>query len=317
MKKITISVPCFNEVNNARPMAETLIRIMDGMTNYTYEIIFTDNASEDGTQDVLRELAKEYQNVKVIINNRNYGMDGRSGRNTSKMASGDALIYIPCDFQEPPELIPEFIKYWEEGYKAVCGQKCGSKEGKIKFALRSLFYKIIDIFSDVSQYRNMSGITLTDREIMELILQIDMDVPLRFHLADMGYEVKLIPYVQQKRRSGKSTYNAWRYLTFAINAMVNTSTTPLRIATVTGVCMSAVSFLIGVIYLVLKLVAWNRFQAGTTPVLIGMFFLGAVQILFMGIVGEYVGLISRKVSKRPEAIVREFLNFDVDECEAE
>lgn len=309
MKMISVVVPCYNEEGNVKMMAEALTQIMSSL-DYEYEIVFTDNCSTDGTGRILRELARNDKRIKVLFNNRNYGTDGRSARNTRKYVSGDAIIGIACDFQEPPELIPEFIKNWEEGYKVVCGQKTGSKEGKLKFFLRCTFYKIIQTFSDIPQYENMSGITLIDREVLKEFMKTDYDMKLRFALADMGYDIKIIQYEQRKRKSGKSSYNIWRYLTFAISSMISTSTAPLRIMTVLGVCMSLFSFILGVIYLVLKLVLWNWFSAGVAPILIGMLFLGSIQLLFMGVLGEYVGVILHKVSKQPDVILSEKLNFD-------
>lgn len=312
MKKISVQVPCFNEAGNVRAMAETLTGIMQELP-YDYEIIFTDNCSTDGTKEILRELAKENRHIKVLMNNRNYGTDGRSGRNTMKYVSGDVTVCLACDFQEPPELIPEFIHYWECGYKVVCGQKTGSREGWLKYRCRSLFYKIIQGLSDIPQYEHLSGITLFDRDVINEYSKADYDLQFRFALADMGYETKIIQYEQQKRKSGTSSYNVWRSLTFAINSMIATSAAPLRMMTVFGIAMSAVSFVIGIVYLILKLVNWHNFQAGTAPVLIGMFFLGALQLFFIGILGEYIGVILRKVSKKPDVIVSERINFDDEE----
>lgn len=310
-KRISINVPCYNEEDNVKPMAETLTRIMQSL-DYDYEIIFRDNCSTDATKERLRELAAADKHIKVIMHNRNYGSGGRGRRMRLGYCNGDAIIHIACDFQEPPELIPEFIRYWEQGYKVVAGQKTGSKEGRGKYFLRHVYYKIMSTFSEVPQYDHMSGILLYDREVMEEILKIDEDIVLRNALADMGYEVKLIQYVQEKRRSGKSSYNVWRYLNFALNSLVNTSTAPLRLMTVVGFCMSVVSFLLGVFYLIMKLTVWYRFSAGMAPVLIGMLFLGSVQLLFMGVLGEYIGAILRKVSRQPDVIVSEKLNLDED-----
>ena len=309
MKKISISVPCYNEVGNVREMAQTLTRIMQKLP-YEYEIVFTDNCSKDGTAEILRELAQDDRHIKVLFNNRNYGMDGRSARNTSQYLSGDAIISIPCDFQEPPELLPQFIQYWEQGYLVVCGQKTGSKEGWLRYGLRSFFYKVIKLLSDVPQYEHISGIVLFDRTVMRECAKADHDIDFRFLLADMGYPVKLIQYEQRVRKSGRSSYNVWRYLTFAINSMVATSSAPLRILTVVGVGMSGISFFIGLAYLISKLLHWNSFQMGTAPILIGMFFLGSLQLLFMGILGEYIGVILRKVTKRPDVILSGSLNVD-------
>ena len=310
-KMISVLVPCYNEVGNVRSMAETLTEIM-GRLPYEYEIIFTDNGSTDGTRDILREIASADKHIKVLMNSRNYGTDGRSGRNTFSYISGDVAVGIACDFQEPPELIPEFVRYWEQGYKVVCGQKTSSKEGKIKYACRHLFYRIIQTFSETPQYEHISGITLIDREVLNKYLKTDYDIAFRYALADMGYEVKLIQYEQQARRSGKSSYNIWRYLTFAINSMVGTSNAPLRLMTVTGFILSVVSMIIGVVYLILKLFFWHRFQAGTAPILIGMFFLGSVQLFFLGVLGEYIGVILRKVTKMPDVILSETINIDDD-----
>lgn len=313
-KKISVVVPCYNEEDNVKPMADKLTEIMQGL-DYDYEIIFTDNCSKDATRQHLRELAAADSHIKVLMNNRNYGAGGRSGHNTGKYCSGDIYIHIACDFQEPPELIPEFVKYWEEGYKVVAGQKIASEEGKVKYFLRSLFYRIINLFSDIPQYAHMSGLLLVDREVLDEWIKTDDDIILRNAIADMGYQVKLIQYVQKKRRSGKSSYNVWRYLTFALNSMINTSTTPLRLMTILGFAMSIISFIIGVVYLIMKLTMWYYFPTGSAPTLIGMLFLGSVQLLFMGILGEYIGVILRKVSNQPGVIVGEKLNFEEETSE--
>ena len=307
-KKISIFVPCYNEEKNVKLMAEAISRVMQPL-DYEYEIVFRDNCSTDATRQHLRELAAQDFHIKVLLNNRNYGTEGR-GRKLMGYCSGDAVIEIACDFQEPPELLPEFISAWEQGYKVVGGQKTASKEGKFIYALRHLYYKIMGAFSDVPQYAHMSGILLLDREVIKEILKIDEDIVTRNAIADMGYEVKLIQYVQEKRRSGKSSYNVWRYLSFALNSLVNTSTMPLRLMTVAGFIMSLISFILGVIYMIMKFTVWYRFPAGIAPILIGMLFLGSVQLLFMGVLGEYIGVVLRKVSKQPEVILSEKLNFD-------
>lgn len=308
-KKISIFVPCYNEEHNVKPMAETLGRIMQSL-DYEYEIVFRDNCSTDATKKHLRELAAEDKRIKVLINNRNYGTSGRGQHLVFEHCSGDVLIIIACDFQEPPELIPEFISAWEQGYKVVGGQKTASKEGKFIYALRHLYYKIINGFSDIPQYAHMSGILLLDREVVNEILKADEDIKPRNAIADMGYEVKLIQYVQEKRRSGKSSFNVWRYLSFALSSLINTSTKPLRIMTVTGFLMSLSSFVLAIFYLVMKFTIWYRFPAGIAPILIGMLFLGSIQLLFMGVLGEYIGVILRKVSKQPDVILQEKINFD-------
>lgn len=311
MKKIiSVLVPCFNEENNIEPMAEAIteqMRRYEGI--YDYEIVFRDNDSTDKSLEVLRKLASRDKHIKVIVNARNYGIGGAKNTFIGRI-SGDAVITIPCDFQEPPELIPEFIQYWEQGYEAVCGQKTSSKEGRFKYGLRQLFYSIIDLFSEIPQYRNMSGIILLSRRLWDLKVKYNVKMPIRYFLADIGCDVKLVQYEQQKRRSGKSSYNVWRYLSFAIDSMITTSRAPLRVATVMGFIMSVVTFIIGMVYLVYKIVFWQRFSAGTAPILIGLFFLGSILLLFIGIVGEYVGAVLQKVTESNPPIVKELINFD-------
>lgn len=311
-KKISVIVPCYNEGINVKNMGEKLVEILNE-TGYDYEILFVDNCSTDESQNYLRELAHKYKRIKVLFNNRNYGVGGRKGRECYANAKGDAVISIACDFQEPPEYIPEFISWWEKGYKVVCAQKIGSKEGAFKYGLRQLFYKIINNFSETPQYANISGITLISREVLDEYLKTDIDIDFRFAIADMGYEIKMIPYEQQKRASGHSKYNLWRYLSFAINSMVNTSTTPLRLMTVTGFLLSMVSFVIGSAYLIMKLIWWNRFPVGIAPALIALFFIGSVQLFCMGVIGEYIGVVLRKVTRQPDLIIRERLNFEENE----
>ncbi len=309
MKMISILVPCYNEEDNIASMADSLLKIMgqyDG--KYDYEIIFRDNSSKDKSLEIMKGLASDNKKIKIIANSRNYGINPLKNSFMGRV-KGDVVITIPCDFQEPPELIPEFIKWWEAGYEAVCGQKTSSKEGKFKYMLRQVYYNIIDRFSEIPQYRNMSGITLLSKRLYELFEQY-CDVPLRYFLADIGCEIKLVSYEQQQRKSGKSSYNIWRYLSFAVYSLTSVSTTPLRLASITGFIMSFFSFLAGLVYLIFKLIWWDRFTAGTAPMLIGIFFLGSIQMFFIGVVGEYVGITLRKVSKSSPPLVKELINFD-------
>ena len=309
MKKISICVPCYNEEANVRAMAMAIVREMEKLPQYDYEVIFVDNNSEDNTQKILREVAEHNKKIKVIFNNRNYG-PMRSPRNALRHATGDAIIGLACDFQDPPEMITTFIKHWEDGYLVVCGQKKGSKEGKIKYCLRTIYYKIIATFSDIPQYEHISGINLNDRKVLDQLLAADDTIAFRYLIAELGYTVKLVPYTQEKRKGGKSSYNVGRYFSFALSSLVATSTVPLRIAIVFGGITSSISFFIGIIYLAYKLIYFQRFSAGMAPLLIGMFFLGSIQILFIGLLGEYIGAIFKKLTKVPPVIEKELINFD-------
>ena len=309
MTKVTIIVPCYNEEDNVKPMAGMLSMVMSKLSQYDYEIVFRDNGSQDLTAKRLKEVAKDNKHIKAIINSRNYGVFPE--KNTFKgHVSGDVIISIACDFQEPPELIPEFLSWYEKGCEIVAGQKTSSKEGKIKYGLRQIYYKIIDLFSDCPRIPNMSGIFLASRRVMETYWSGYKYQTMDHFIADMGLDVKLIQYEQQKRKSGKSSYNIWRYLSFSITSLVQTSTVPLRIATVAGLILAIFSFIVGIVYLVMKIIWWDMFSAGMTPVLIGLFFLGSIQLLFIGLVGEYVGQILKiSLPDNPPAI-RELINYE-------
>lgn len=317
MKKISIVTPCYNEEGNVYNMFKSIQKVFEKIPEYEYEHIFIDNCSLDRTPEILREIAKEDNRVKVILNVRNFG-PGRSGGYALLQATGDAVIGLACDFQEPPELIPDFIKKWEEGYKVVFGQKNESEESKIMFAIRTLYYKIIKKTSEAKQLENVTGFGLYDKEVIKMMRWIDDPNPyFRGTIAELGYEVGLIQYIQPKRRAGKSSYNIFSYIDTAINGMINSSQIPLRIASYFGVIMSGISFLVGLIYFVLKLIYWNSFHMGVAPLIIGLFFLGAVQIAFIGVLGEYIGAILMRVTRRPLVVEKERINFENSNIERE
>lgn len=309
MKTISFILPCYNEEGNVGLMYEKLTEIMKIYEGkYDYEIIFRDNCSTDRTLDILREIAKNDSHLKVIVNARNYGRDVFKNSFKGRI-SGDIVISLPSDLQEPPELIPEFIKWYEKGYEVVLGQKIGSEEGKLKYGMRQIYYKIIDLFSDIPTYRNISGIILTSRRIRELSWNTDAYFDFRYFISDLGCEVKFIEYKQRKRHSGKSTYDLWNLLNFSINSLIASSYKPLRLATIFGSTCSVISFCIGLFYLIVKLVHWERFSMGMAPVLIGMFFLGSIQLFFIGILGEYIASMSKKIKQHEPPVIKELINF--------
>ncbi len=310
-KKISICICCYNEEGNVYDMYQAVSKELQKLQKrYDYEILFADNASQDHTRTILRQMAQEDTHVKVILNTRNFGTI-RSFWNCFFHAQGDAVLALPCDFQVPPESIPDWIRYWEEGNLLVCGQKIKSKENPLKFFLRKVYYNTIQLMSDIPQYYGLVGLTLVDRKLVEQMRQAcEPDVDFRHLVAELGYQIKLVPYEQQNRREGKSSYNLSRYFDFAVTSLVNTSWMPLRVATVAGTAAAGVCFLLGVVYLVYKLVHWYSFDAGMAPLLIGMFFIGSVQLLFIGIVGEYVGAVLRRVKKSPFVVEEETLNFE-------
>lgn len=310
MKHISIMTPCYNEEGNIHNIYQAVKEQFDKLPQYTYEHIFIDNYSTDCSREILRALAQKDKNVKVILNARNFGPN-RSGSYGMLQGTGDALICIVCDLQDPPEMIPTFLQKWEEGYKVVLGQKTKSKENPLMFQVRKLYYSIMEYFSESEHLTNVTGYGLFDKEVLEMIRWMDDPDPyIRGLVTQLGYKWCLVEYTQQERTSGKSSYNFERYFDFAITGLTHVSKKPLRIVTMTGFVMSAFSFLIAIIYLIMKLVRWDSFQMGTAPILIGMFLLGAVQLTFMGVIGEYVGAILTKVTKRPMVVEEERINFE-------
>lgn len=315
MKKISLFTPCYNEEGNVRNIYEAVTKVMETMPQYDYEYIFIDNCSQDKTPEILKEIAEKDKHVKVIFNLKNFG-PGRSGYYGFLQTTGDVSICMACDLQDPPELIPEFIKRWEQGYKVVWGQKEGSEESKFMYFIRGLYYKIIKLFSDEIQIEQVTGFGLYDREVMDLIRSVEEPDPiLRNLIMDFGYEISLIQYKQPKRKAGKSSYNFIKYFSTALNSLVSTSSGFLRIATLSGFFISGISFLIGLYYLIMKLIFWDSFVMGTAPIMIGLFFLGSVQLFFIGIIGEYIGVVLKRLTKRPLVVEKERLNFDKNDEE--
>lgn len=310
MKHISVMTPCYNEEGNIRNIYNAVKEQFDKMPQYTYEHIFIDNYSTDNSRKILRELAAEDSNVKVILNARNFGPN-RSGSYGMLQGTGDALICIVCDLQDPPEMIPTFLQKWEEGYKVVLGQKTKSKENPLMFQVRKLYYKIMERLSETEHLTNVTGYGLFDKEVLDMIKWMDDPDPyIRGLVTQLGYKWCLVEYTQQERTSGKSSYNFNRYFDFAITGLTHVSKKPLRIVTLVGLIMSAISFVIAIIYLVFKLVHWYEFDMGTAPILIGIFLLGSVQLACLGVIGEYIGAILTKVTKRPMVVEEERINFD-------
>lgn len=310
MKHISVMTPCYNEEGNIRNIYNAVKEQFDKMPQYTYEHIFIDNYSTDNSRKILRELAAEDSNIKVILNARNFGPN-RSGSYGMLQGTGDALICIVCDLQDPPEMIPTFLQKWEEGYKVVLGQKTKSKENPLMFQVRKLYYKIMEKLSETEHLTNVTGYGLFDKEVLDMIKWMDDPDPyIRGLVTQLGYKWCLVEYTQQERTSGKSSYNFNRYFDFAITGLTHVSKKPLRIVTLVGLIMSAISFVIAFIYLVFKLVHWYEFDMGTAPILIGVFLLGSVQLACLGVIGEYIGAILTKVTKRPMVVEEERINFD-------
>jgi polyisoprenyl-phosphate glycosyltransferase len=309
-KFVSVLTPCFNEEENVRPLYEQVKAVFAGLGQYTYEHIFIDNASTDRTVAILKEIAREDPNVKIIVNARNFGHI-RSPYHALLQANGDAVIGLAADFQDPPTLIPEFLRRWEEGYKVVLGVKASSKETAVMYALRTAYYNLVKRLADVELTQHVTGFGLFDRQVVEVLRKIDDPYPyFRGLIADIGFPSYKIAYQQPQRVRGITKNNFYTLYDLAMLGITNHSKVPLRLATVAGFGMSALSLLAAFGYLVAKLVFWDWLSVGVAPMLIGMFFFSSVQLFFMGIIGEYIGAIHTQVQKRPLVIESERINFE-------
>lgn len=310
-------IPCYNEEENARPIYEAVRNeLQKSCPQYNYEILFIDNKSKDGTREIIRQICAEDSNVKAIFNARNFGQFN-SPYYGMIHTTGDCTITICADFQDPVELIPRFVAEWEKGYKVVIGRKTSSKENGFIYFLRGCYYKIIKKMSSVEQIEHFTGFGLYDRSFLDVLRRLDDPTPfIRGIVAELGPERKEIEYTQPQRRAGKTHNNWYSLYDAAMLSFTSYTKVGLRIATFAGFLVSAASFLIALYYLVMKLVYWDRFMAGNIPILIGVFFLGGVQMFFIGLLGEYIMSINARVMHRPLVVEEERLNFENDEYDS-
>jgi glycosyltransferase involved in cell wall biosynthesis len=310
MKLISIVTPCYNEEENVEETYRRVKEVFAALGRYRYEHIFIDNASRDNTQAILRRLASEDKNVKVIINSRNFGHI-RSPYYGMLQAHGDAVIPFVADLQEPPQLIAEFLDKWEAGSKIVMGVKIRSSESPLMFGLRKLYYRIVKRLSEIELTNNFYGFGLYDRSVIEILRKIDDPYPyFRGLVAEIGLNPVKIEYHQPRRERGITKNNFYILYDMAMLGITSHSKVPLRLATFAGFCLGALSLLVAVGYFAYKIVFWNSFQVGMAPLVIGIFFFSAVQLFFTGILGEYIGAIHTQVLRRPLVTEKERINFD-------
>jgi glycosyltransferase involved in cell wall biosynthesis len=308
-KLISIVTPCYNEEGNVEELHRRIVVQMEAFPQYDFEHIYVDNASTDETVAAIRRLAGADASVKAIVNNRNFGII-RSSNHGLLQARGDAIINMASDMQEPPELIGDFIRKWEQGYKVVVGVKPNSHETAPMFALRRLYYSTIGRIADVTLIPHYTGFGLYDREVIEGLRRIDDPYPyFRGLIADMGFAHAEVPYVQPLRKRGITKSNFYALYDMAMLGITSHSKVPLRLATMAGFGLSAISLLIALGYLVLKLTQWEQMSFGLAPILIGFFFFASVQLFFIGLLGEYILQIHTQVQKRPLVMERERINF--------
>ena len=311
MKTISIVVPCYNEEENVVPMSEAIVSLFETeLTKYDYELLFIDNNSTDSTRSLLREICAKNSHIKAIFNAKNFGQFNSPYYGMCQ-TTGDCTIGMCCDFQDPVELIPQFIQEWEKGYKIVCAIKTTSKENKIMRFLRTCYYKVIRKMSDVDQIEHFTGTGLYDKSFIEVLKKLDDPTPfLRGIVAELGYKRKDIPYEQQKRRAGKTHNNWFTLYDAAMLSFTSYTKVGLRIATIIGFVMAVVCIVIALIYLVLKLIYWDWFIAGMAPVLLSVLGLGSLQLFFIGFMGEYILSINKRIMNRPLVIEEERINFE-------
>lgn len=310
MKTISIVVPCYNEEENVEAMYQAIAGVFAReLKQYRYEIIFIDNDSADRTRELIRSLCAKDTGVKGILNAKNFGQFN-SPYYAMLQSEGDCTILMAADFQDPVDMIPRYVKEWEDGYKIVIGIKKSSKESRIMYWLRSCYYKMIKKLSDVEQIEHFTGFGLYDKTFIHVLRQLDDPTPfLRGIVAELGFRRKEIPYEQPKRRAGKTSNDFFKLYDAAMLSITSYTKVGLRVATIFGSICSFASMMVALIYLILKLVYWDRFPAGMAPLLIGMCFLGSVQIFFIGLVGEYILSINARIMKRPLVIEEERINF--------
>jgi polyisoprenyl-phosphate glycosyltransferase len=308
--KITVLTPCYNEGENVQALYERVRDVFRRLDGYVYEHVFIDNASVDDTVSKLRSIAARDPSVKVIVNTRNFG-HVRSPYHALLQCRGDAVIGMAADLQDPPELIPEFLQKWREGYKVVLGVKAASEESRLMFAVRRLGYRVIDRLSEVTQVRNSTGFGLYDQAFIAVLRRLPDPYPyFRGIVAELGFRYATIPYRQPKRTGGITKNNWYMLYDLGIQGVVNHSKIPLRVATILGFFSSVVTLLAAFVYFVMKMLFWYNLPIGIAPLIIGLFCAASVQLFFLGILGEYVGSIYTQVRNRPLVIEQERINFD-------
>ena len=311
MKKISIITPCYNEEGNVEELYKQVKAQFDKLKDrYTYEHVFIDNASKDRTVEILKGIAAKDKNVKIIVNASNYGHI-RSPFHGMKQCYGDAVMLMVADLQDPPELIPEFLEKWEEGHHVVVGVKNKSKENPIMYGIRKLFYTLVRRMSETPMIDNFTGFGLYDKAFMDVLRATDDPYPyLRGFVAEFGGDIATVYYTQPKCEHGKTSNNFYKLYDMAMLGFVNHSKVPLRLAVFIGFATAMLSLLVALFYFIYKLCYWDSFQLGNAPLVIGVFFFSAVQLIFIGVLGEYIGAIHTQVRKRPLVMEKERVNFD-------
>jgi glycosyltransferase involved in cell wall biosynthesis len=312
MKTISIVTGCYNEEDNVEELYNRVRTVMAGIGGYRYEHIFIDNCSEDRTVEILKGIAAVDTNVKVIVNARNFGHI-RSPIHAVHQATGDAVIGIVADLQDPPEMIVDLIREWEKGYFMVLAIKNASEENRLMFWIRTKYYRLVNKLSSIETFENFTGFGLFDRRVIDVVKTFDDPYPyFRGMIAEIGLPHTTIPFTQPRRKRGITKNNFYTLYDMAMLGITNLSKVPLRLVTLSGFACAAACILVALGYFVYKLLYWNRFSVGIAPLVIGIFFFSSVQLISVGILGEYIGSIHTHVQKRPLVVERERVNFEYE-----
>lgn len=310
-KVISISTSCYNEVENIPLFYKRTKAVLAQFPEYDYEFVVADNLSTDGTRDVLREIAASDKKFKVILNANNFGHI-RSPYNALLNSSGDVVMFLCSDLQEPPELLVEFMKKYHEGYQVVCGVRSGTRASFLVEGLRKSYYWLLKKVSPGQNViQRFTGFGLYDRKFVEALRKYHEVYPyFRGLVGEIGFRQAEVPFVQDKRTHGVTKNNFFTLYDMAMTGFVNHTRLPLRLAVLLGVFFGFCSFVVAFVYFILKLLWWDTFSLGLAPIVIGLFFLSAVQLIFIGVIGEYLGAIWMQVKDRPLVIEDERINFD-------
>lgn len=309
MKMISVVIPCYNEEENVVPISQAVVDQLEQLKSYDYELIFIDNCSRDDTRDRIREVCAANPKIKAIFNVKNFGQFN-SPVHAMCQTSGDCVITICADFQDPVDMIPKFVKGWEDGYQIVCGIKTTSKERRIMYHLRSTYYRMIKKMSSIEQIEHFTGFGLYDKSFIDTLRTLDDPMPfLRGIVAELGGKRLEIPYEQPKRRAGKTHNNWYSLYDAAMLSFTSYTKIGMRAATIAGSLLSFISILVALVYFVMKLIWWDRFPAGNIPILLAVLIFGSVQLFFIGLLGEYIMAVNNRVMKRPLVVEEERINF--------
>lgn len=309
MPKISIVTSCFNEEGNVEELYHRIRIQLEGRAGYDFEHIFLDNGSTDQTAEIIKRIAATDNRVKLIVNARNFGPI-RSAMHGLYQATGDAVISMASDLQDPPELIDLFLKHWENGYLIAIGVKPTTRETWAMAVIRRTYYRLLARIAEVPLINDYTGFGLYDRSVIETIKRIGDPYPyFRGLIAELGIPYAQVPFEQPRRLRGISTCNFYLLYDVAMLGLTSHSKLPLRLATMAGFTLSGLSLMVSIFYLALKLIFWEQFTLGTAPILIGVFFFAAVQLFFIGLLGEYVASIHTQVMQRPLVIERERINM--------